>query len=154
MGARHIMWEMFVKFWLYCRSVSHSVVSTGTIDYVISWMILGSNVCKSKKFFSSPKCPDLLWGPPSFLFKVYWLFFPWQYSNQSMKLTTHLYLMPMLRKSVAVPPQPLDTSVVWTGWLLFHIITASSDSISGLYHRYWKLFDYSSVVVKSLRVLS
>jgi hypothetical protein len=26
----------------------------------------------ARDFFSSPECPDWLWGPPSFLFSAYW----------------------------------------------------------------------------------
>jgi len=31
----------------------------------MSWMVGGSNSGKGKRFFSSPKRQDMLWGPPS-----------------------------------------------------------------------------------------
>ena len=35
-------------------------------------MVQGSNTSRVKRFFSSPKHPDQLWGPLSFLFIGYW----------------------------------------------------------------------------------
>jgi hypothetical protein len=42
-------------------------------DYGIYW---GSNPGLGKRFFSSPQCPDMLWGPPSLLSKGYGGFSP------------------------------------------------------------------------------
>jgi hypothetical protein len=36
-------------------------------------MVLGLNPCKGEELFSSPKCPDWLWGSPVFLSHGYWL---------------------------------------------------------------------------------
>jgi hypothetical protein len=35
------------------------------------WTVRGSNFCSDKRFYSSPKRPDMLWGPPSPLRSVY-----------------------------------------------------------------------------------
>ena len=43
-------------------------------DSAIGWMVRGSNPYRGKGFFSSPKHPDWLWGPPSLLFNGYWGF--------------------------------------------------------------------------------
>jgi hypothetical protein len=40
--------------------------------YSMGWTVQGSNPDMSKRFFSSPKCPDWLWGLPSLLFNEYW----------------------------------------------------------------------------------
>jgi len=40
------------------------------------WTVGGSNAVRAKRFFSSPKRPDLLWGPPSLLFNGRQLSFP------------------------------------------------------------------------------
>jgi hypothetical protein len=50
-----------------------------------------------KKYFSSPHCPDRLWSPPSLLSKDYWKVFPWGWSGRSLKLTTHLRVVPRWR---------------------------------------------------------
>jgi hypothetical protein len=42
----------------------------------MGWTVWGSNPGRSKRFFSSPKCPDQLWGLPSLLFNGYWGSFP------------------------------------------------------------------------------
>jgi hypothetical protein len=40
-------------------------------EYATCWTVWGSNPHSGKKFFSSPKRPDWLWGPPSLLFNGY-----------------------------------------------------------------------------------
>jgi len=37
----------------------------------MDWTVRGSNCSRGKRIFSSPECPDWLWGPPSFLFIAY-----------------------------------------------------------------------------------
>jgi len=37
----------------------------------MGWEIWGLNPGKGKKFFSSPKCPDWLWGPTILLYRGY-----------------------------------------------------------------------------------
>jgi hypothetical protein len=38
-------------------------------------MVWGLNPVSSNRFFSSPKCPDRCWGPPSLVFVGYWVSF-------------------------------------------------------------------------------
>jgi len=42
----------------------------------IGWTAWGSNPGRGMRFFSSPKCPDQLWRPPSFLLNGEWGSFP------------------------------------------------------------------------------
>jgi hypothetical protein len=56
----------------------------------MDWKIQGSTLCKEKRLFSSPKCPDKLWGPSSFLLNGYYGFLPFCKSTLGKKLTTHL----------------------------------------------------------------
>jgi len=67
---------------------------------------------RDKGFFSSPKCPDWLWGPHCFLFCGYWegVLSP----GVDMKLTTHLHLVPRLRMGGAKPLLHLYVLVTWT----------------------------------------
>jgi hypothetical protein len=41
------------------------------------WKISGSSLSRGLEFFTSPPCPDQLWGPPSLLSNGYEGFFPW-----------------------------------------------------------------------------
>jgi hypothetical protein len=66
-----------------------------SVGIVTGYMLdrLGSIPGRDKRYFSSPQCPDQLWGPPTLLSNGYWgLFFGW-----SMRLTTHLNLLLRLR---------------------------------------------------------
>jgi hypothetical protein len=42
----------------------------------MNWTIPGSNPGRNKRFFSSPECPDQLWGQRSLLVKGYGDSFP------------------------------------------------------------------------------
>ena len=60
-----------------------------------------------RKFFSSPKDPDWLWGPVNFLFSEYQALSPRECSRPGIKLTTHL---PRSRMTVAIFLFPLMPS--------------------------------------------
>jgi hypothetical protein len=56
-----------------------------------------------KRFFSFPKSIDRLWNPSRRLFNGNkWHFFS-GHGGQEVKLTTHLYLVPRLKMSGAIP---------------------------------------------------
>jgi hypothetical protein len=59
----------------------------------MDWEIQGLTLCREKRFFSSPKCPDKLWVPSSLLLNGYYEFLPFCESTFGIKLTTHLNLV-------------------------------------------------------------
>ena len=63
---------------------------------VTSWALRSSDPT-TVRCVSSPKCADRLWAPPSFL----------STGCRGVKFTTHIYLLPKLRMSGAIPPLPL-----------------------------------------------
>jgi len=66
---------------------------------------------RSKRFFFSPKHPDLFWGPHGPLFNGY------QGSFLDIKQpgqTTHLHLIPRLRMGGAIPLFSLYVFMAWT----------------------------------------
>jgi hypothetical protein len=67
------------------------------------WTALGSNSTGCKRFLSSPKRPDRLFGPPSLLFSWYRGNFS-GVSDQGVMLTTRLHLVPSLKMSGDIPP--------------------------------------------------
>ena len=62
---------------------------------------------KCKRFFSSPKCPDRLRGPPSLQFNGYRRLFPLWQDGRGRKLATYLYPVVRLRITGAIHPPPL-----------------------------------------------
>jgi hypothetical protein len=62
-------------------------------------MIGGSRFGRGWEFFSSPPCPDRLWGPPSL--------------RGRDVITTHLHLGPMSRMPGAISPLPHYAFMVW-----------------------------------------
>jgi len=55
-------------------------------------MVPGSNLGRDKRFFSSQKHPDQLWGPPSLLYKGTWVLSS-DDSSWDVKLTTDIHLL-------------------------------------------------------------
>jgi hypothetical protein len=58
------------------------------------------------RFFSSPQCPDQLWGPPNLLLNGYLELFPWGKISRDMKLITRLHHVPRSRKVELYPHSP------------------------------------------------
>jgi hypothetical protein len=81
-------------------------ISSEVQRWVTSWMISDSGPSRGWEFFSSPPCPDRLWGPPSLLSKGYRGPFLWEWTGRGVKLTTYLHLMPRSRMRGAIAPLP------------------------------------------------
>jgi hypothetical protein len=76
----------------------------------------GSIPCRVNKgiFFSSPRRPDRLWFPSSLLPSGYQgIFSRGELSGRSVKMATHLHLVPRLRTRGAIPPLPHTSSLTW-----------------------------------------
>jgi hypothetical protein len=63
------------------------------------------------RIFSSPRCPDRLWGPPSLLSDGYPGLFPRGLSGLGVKLTNHFQLVPRSRKRGPIHPLPHTSSL-------------------------------------------
>jgi hypothetical protein len=63
--------------------------------WTTGWDGLVSIPSRSNRLFSSPHRADRLWGPHNLLCNGYRGLFPQRESGRSVKLTTHLYLVPM-----------------------------------------------------------
>jgi hypothetical protein len=75
---------------------------------------VGVRVSVGSRTLSSPRRPDRLWGPTSFLYNGYR-----GLSGQGVKVTTHLQLVPRSRKCGSIFPLPHTPS--WPGaWLVKH----------------------------------
>jgi hypothetical protein len=61
---------------LYYIILLEPVYQSRCSNLATGWTVRGSNPGRGKIFFSSPKRPDGLWGPPSLLFNGYRGFFP------------------------------------------------------------------------------
>jgi hypothetical protein len=68
------------------------------------------------RIFTSPSGPDRLWGPLHLLSNGYLGLFPRGLSVRGVKLTTHLQLVPMSRKSGSIYPLPHTPS--WRSYYL------------------------------------
>jgi len=72
---------------------------------------------QQKRFFSSPKCPDQLWGTPSILFSGYWDRFPgvkWlAYEVTNEWRYTSLHLCAIMACNGTKPCPSLSASSHW-----------------------------------------
>jgi hypothetical protein len=70
-----------------------SIVGIATI-YDLDDRGFGVRVPVMSGIISSPRCPDKLWVPTSLLSNGYRGLFPRSYTDQGVKLSTHLQLVP------------------------------------------------------------
>jgi hypothetical protein len=90
--TRHHILLSQVRDYIYMSQGSSAVIMTG---YRLDGR--GSIPSRDKRYFFSPQCPDQLWGPPTLLSSGYWGLFLQRKSGWSMRLITHLHLLPRLR---------------------------------------------------------
>lgn len=67
---------------------------------------MGSTPDRTEIFTSSPKHPENLWGPPSFLFNVYQALLPERLKQPGLKMTTLSDIVLSLRITGATPSVP------------------------------------------------
>jgi hypothetical protein len=96
--------------------------------------------------------PDRLWGPPSLLYKGYWVF-PGGKGGRGVMLTTHPRLVLRLRKSWAIPPLTLWVllGLLWVPFTFYvthnlvpHIFYTQPESLN---RKSWNYGDRSSKIV-------
>jgi hypothetical protein len=66
---------LFQNFYVFHDSLGNR--GLGTLDWAVGWAVWCSNPSRGKRFFSSRKRPDTLWGRPSILFNGYLGFSLW-----------------------------------------------------------------------------
>jgi hypothetical protein len=70
-----------------------------------------------QEVFSSPQCPDRLWGPPSLLSDGYRGLCPLGWGGRGLKLTTHLHLVPRSGMVELYFHSPLHLHGLLLNWL-------------------------------------
>jgi hypothetical protein len=93
-------------------------------------MIRDSDLCTGRYCFSSPKCPERLWGPPiSYSFGnggasplV---------SDRGVRLTTYRLALPSLRMSRSIPPLPKYAFMTCAGKTLLWYINPLEIGVGG-----------------------
>jgi hypothetical protein len=78
-------------------------------SYWLDERAIGVRIPVGTRFFSSPRRPDWLWGPPILLCNEY-RFFSLGVMLPGVKLTTHLQLVPWSRKQGSIQPLPQTPS--------------------------------------------
>jgi hypothetical protein len=85
-------------------------------DWARDWLTGVWFMLRTRIFFSSPPCPDWVWGTPSLVSDVCQRLFPWEKSGQTMELTIQLHLVLKLRMHGAIPPLSLSLHGVGPSW--------------------------------------
>jgi hypothetical protein len=79
-----------------------------SVDIAMGYRLDGpSSIPRSARFFSSPQCPDRLWGPPSLQRNGYWGLFLWGRGKAAVDIADHSPPSSAeVKKSGALPPFP------------------------------------------------
>lgn len=101
-------------------------------------------------FFSSPKCPNHIWGLPSLQFNWRWGSFPGHKKKHGCKVDHSLHLVPRLRTNGTIPQALLYAFMVWTGttspFCYLPAVTAMLNPLHqvwwGQHPSIWKLYAY------------
>jgi hypothetical protein len=118
---REIILEVTIlAYFLYANAAD------GSVGIAMGYGLEGpGSIPESARFFSSPKRPYRILGPPSLVFNGYRGRFPRGSRSRSVKLFTHLHLMPRSRivelrrgadKSSAFPICS-KTKIIFLGWV-------------------------------------
>jgi len=97
----------FFGFQSLLKSRDSSVSTVTTLGAGVSGV---RTLADGKRFFSYPERPDRLWSSSSLLYNGHRGVFHSWVSGWSVRLTTHLRIVPRLRISTAIPPHPCMSS--------------------------------------------